>query len=522
MTDQTEKPMRIVGLYTENVLRVTVARITPEGNVVQITGANENGKTSVLDSIWMALGGKDAMPEEPLRRGAKSGVIQVTIGDADGPKMIVERRLVPGGKDKQPAITVKGVDGAKYPSAQTMLSTLMGTIGFDPLAFMRMKEEDQFKLLRRLVKFDVDLDALDRRRATYYETRTNVNRDLKGAQVRAAAIVVPDLPDEEPDVSALTDQLAQAADHNQAVARAQQLRTDARQEIEQSEAELEQLLQQVERHKSALAAARRELEDTEKEVIAAPIDTAKVRADIDAANLLADGFRKQTAKIAADGEVTTLERRAGELTSDIDGIDKQKNDALGRAKFPIEGLSFTDGAVTFDGFPLSQVNAAKRLLISASIGAALNPKLRVLLARDGSLLDSKSLATLSAFAEEQDMQIWLERVDESGAVGIVMEDGHVKGQEALVDEMEKRQAGEPAAVEGAPTAPITAPTSEAEERARKYLDAMLKQLATRDELGLVDGDNAAVKAKMKNFPALIAQEWNPEYLKRVQALSRKK
>jgi hypothetical protein len=46
--------------------------------------------------------------------------------------------------------------------------------------------------------------------------------------------------------------------------------------------------------------------------------------------------------------------------------------------------------------------------------------------RDGSLLDSKRMDALEQIVQDQDFQLWVERVDESGKVGIVIEDGQVK------------------------------------------------------------------------------------------------
>ncbi len=58
---------------------------------------------------------------------------------------------------------------------------------------------------------------------------------------------------------------------------------------------------------------------------------------------------------------------------------------------------------------------------------AANPKLKVLRIQDGSLLDEQNMRLLTEMAEASDYQIWLERVDTSGKVGVVMEDGMVKG-----------------------------------------------------------------------------------------------
>jgi hypothetical protein len=66
-----------------------------------------------------------------------------------------------------------------------------------------------------------------------------------------------------------------------------------------------------------------------------------------------------------------------------------------------------------------------RRRVSVAIAMAANPKLRVLRVRDGSLLDEDGIAMLAKLANERDYQIWLERVDSTGKIGVVMEDGEV-------------------------------------------------------------------------------------------------
>ncbi len=56
---------------------------------------------------------------------------------------------------------------------------------------------------------------------------------------------------------------------------------------------------------------------------------------------------------------------------------------------------------------------------------ATNPKLRVLRIRDGSLLDENGLKLLAEMADANDYQVWIERVETSGKIGVVMVDGHV-------------------------------------------------------------------------------------------------
>lgn len=459
--------MKILQMISENFKRLSVVQITPEGHLVQITGANAEGKTSVLDSIWAVLGGKDAAPDQPIRKGKKTARIEVKLGDANGTVYIAERTFT----EKDSYIKVTDGQGAKHTKPQQILDGLMGTIGFDPLQFMRMESEKQFKMLRSTVKLDVDIDALDRRRATLYETRTGVNRDAKSARARADAITVPDdLPDEEPNIQRITDTLTSASDYNRRVTEAVALQQRSAENVQAAERAVTEAEAALHRARAYLGESQAKHKHVMHETTPIPelIDATAVRTELDAANLIAEGFRKQREKIEASAAVSTIERQAAELTGQIEMIDADKKAALENAKMPVDGLGFAEGVVLFHGIPLAQASAAEQLRVSAAIGAALNPVLRVLVVRDGSLLDSKSLALLGSFAEENDLQVWLERVDESGEVGVVMVDGHVKGQEAEVEAFEKAELERESGATEASEPPKLDPVRQ--KRAEDYLD----------------------------------------------------
>lgn len=513
--------MKILEFRAENMMRLSVVSITPEGHLIEITGANAQGKTSVLDSIWIALAGKDAAPDKPIRKGATTARTELKIGPLKdgGGFLTVERTFTArddGGFNNY--LKVKDVNGYEHKSPQKMLDALMGAIGFDPASFMRMDAKQQFAMLRGLVKLDADIDALDRKRATIYSERTITNRELENAKARALTISVPnDLPDDEPDIAEITDRLTLAAQRTA--------------EIERHRANLIALGNATNAAADRVAAAREALAraeldlgvavqqaDTASSVVEpAPIDAAAVRVELDNANAVAEGFRKQKAKIEADAAVTTLERQAVAATTTIQEIDDAKKKAISEAKMPVEGLGFEDDTVTFQGLPLAQASAAQQLRVSAAIGAALNPELRVMLCRDGSLLDKAALKALSEFATETDFQIFLERVDESGEIGIVIEDGHVKGQEALVEEQAKKDAGGAAA----PEPDKAEPTGERADRAQAFLDGEIARLPSVSDEATLDLMNAGVKTKLKAFPSKVAA-WVPLYLERLTAVKKLK
>ena len=117
---------------------------------------------------------------------------------------------------------------------------------------------------------------------------------------------------------------------------------------------------------------------------------------------------------------------ADRLTSEIAKLDTAKAEMLIKATFPLEGLGLDDKGVTWQGLPFAQASSAIRTRVSVAIGAALNPKLKVLLVRGGNDLDGKNLALLAETAKEHDIQVWLERIaGGDGQATVLIEDGTV-------------------------------------------------------------------------------------------------
>jgi hypothetical protein len=68
------------------------------------------------------------------------------------------------------------------------------------------------------------------------------------------------------------------------------------------------------------------------------------------------------------------------------------------------------------------------LLVSLSISMAVNPTLRVLRVKDGSLLGSEAREVIKRMLKEKDFQLWMETVaDENEGIGIYIEEGEVAG-----------------------------------------------------------------------------------------------
>jgi DNA repair exonuclease SbcCD ATPase subunit len=109
--------MTITKLTIQNLMKISLAEITPEGNMVVIAGKNGQGKTSILNSFAFALGGKRLIPERPIKDGETSAQVTVELDD-----YTVTRRWTANDKS---TVKIESKDGAIYKSPQNMLDKVV-------------------------------------------------------------------------------------------------------------------------------------------------------------------------------------------------------------------------------------------------------------------------------------------------------------------------------------------------------------------------------------------------------------
>lgn len=434
MTDKQEKSYHIIGFEAENVKRLKAVSLSPEGNVIEITGENGMGKSSLLDAIEIALGGADSIPAVPIRLGEETARIIVTMNGLTVKRTFKAKEE--GGYTT--AIVVETDEGFRAQKPQNVLSALIGDLTFDPLAFTRMKPTDQLDVLKRFVNgFDFDAEAKDRRDT--FEKRTTVNRQIKEGKAQVAGINIPDdTPSELVDVSVLVAELEDVGTHNADIEkrkanrervrsdisakiagaeRAKQQAADLRRQADALDQDAADLLKDAEAYRDKLDAAGQLPESK---------DPSEVRAKIDAANAINEQVRRRQSRDALIAQVAALEEHAKQLTADIEASDVRKSDAIAEAKLPVEGIGFDDTGVTLNNLPFGQASSAEQIKAATALCMAANPKLRVILIRDGSLLDKHSFQILSEMAAANEFQVFVEVVESDRANAIVIEDGEIK------------------------------------------------------------------------------------------------
>jgi energy-coupling factor transporter ATP-binding protein EcfA2 len=423
--------MKIISLQAENFKKLHAIEITPDGNFVQITGKNGQGKSSTLDAIWVALAGIGVAPKEPIRKGAQSAKIRLDLGE-----IVVTRHFKRADAGEfTTQLTVESADGARFPSPQRMLDGLLGALSFDPLAFSRMDGKQQFDALRKFVP-GVDFDAIDRAQAGDYQRRTDINRRMKDAKAAADNIRVADKPPvEQTDESALVAKLKEAGDHNADVTMRRANREKMAEQIEAEQGKLANLVETIRVMQLQADQLGKSIEERTIKLGTAPelpalIDTAAVAEELNVARTNNRLYATWTAhtknRVDLLALAKKLEQESADLTAAMAQRLKDKQAAIAAASLPIQGISFGEGTVLLNDVPFDQASDAEKLRASVEMAMAANPKLRVIRIRDGSLLDEEGLKLVAEMADKRNCQVWLERVDGSGKVGIVLENGAIK------------------------------------------------------------------------------------------------
>lgn len=417
---------RILRLVAENVKRLKVVDVAldPKKPLVLIRGKNGTGKSSLIDTIAFILGGKRVQPPEVINRGES-----YARGLLETEELEVERKWTVSEKtgEVKDWIEVRSREGAKFKSPQTMLDGLISRLSFDPLHFLSLDPPDQAETLRRIV--GLDFAKLDGKRLKAFDDRTEVNRELLAHSKRLEAHP-PGVAGPERDVAALLADREVASGKASEAKRAEDRAVGAKVAAEQAAAAVREAEEAMRKAYNRLKVARaaEELANTARAEAIAALPPAALLSElagkINSASQHNEQVRQGLARAELATKVGELETRAAALTAEIAAIDAEKEKLTTAAAFPVKGLGFSDVGVMFNGFPFEQASGAERIRVSTGIGFALNPKLKVLRIKDGSLLDNESLALLEELAAAADGQIFLEMISKD-AVGVVIEDGIV-------------------------------------------------------------------------------------------------
>lgn len=398
--------------------------LSPTGRLVLIAGGNGAGKSSFIDGLTELFDPRGSkLTPKPIREGADEARAEYIDQDLD---LKITRRWTKNGSAG--TLTVETLDGAKYSRPSDVVASLLGGAIFDPVAFLNLDEKRQRDALLAKVELPFNLDEISREKAGAEERRLIAGREVKRLQGALSALAKPGqgLPDDEVSAREILAEIEQA----QAVNRRREVASvdydEAARTYDDLTAEIERLTALREEAAQRQAAAKHAIE-----TLPVAVDIAPLRerlASVEETNAQVRAAR-QYFTVSGELQVADLEHAAAQDA--LDRIAQTKAAGLAAATFPVDGLSVDDDGVTFNGVPFSQVNSAMRLRIAFAIATAGDPKLKLVIVKDGDLLDSNSLAAIADLAEGRGYTVLVERDrDESRRIGFTVRDGALESEAA--------------------------------------------------------------------------------------------
>ena len=422
--------IKINKLEIENVKRIKAVKIEPSKDGLTIIGGNNNqGKTSVLDSIAWALGGEKYRPSQAVREGS---VIPPNLHIVMSNGLVVER------KGKNSSLKVTDPEGNK--AGQQLLNEFVEQLAIDLPRFMESSGKDKAQILLKIIGVGDQLAALEKDEKDIYNERLYIGRtaDQKDKFAKEQPYY-PDAPKElvspselirqQQEILAKNGENQRKRDELDKIIAGRQRIFDDMNRIDDRIAELQSQKEQlVLEYKQSVAD-----EETAQKTVAELQDesTAELERSISNIDEINHKVRANLDKDKAEEDAQHYKNEYAKLTQRLQDTRQKKNELLKTAELPLPGLSVEDGELIYKGQKWDNLSGSDRLKVSTAIVRKLNPKCGFVLLDKLEQMDVQTLNEFGEWLEKEGLQAIATRVSTGDECSILIEDGYVKGQEDI-------------------------------------------------------------------------------------------
>lgn len=412
--------IKINSLELENVKRIKSVKIEPTANGITVVGGKNNqGKTSVLDSIAWALGGDRFKPSNAARDGSMvPPSLNITLSNG----LVVER------KGKNGALKVVDPNGNK--GGQQLLNEFVEELALNLPKFMESSNKEKANILLQIIGVGEQLAVLEKEEIELYQERLAIGRIADQKEKFAKEqIEYSNVPNELISPQSLINQQQQILAKNGENQRKREKVTQYEYQVSSLTEELARLKQLVIAKEAELNQATADLaiaktnaldlldqstEELEKNLVDIEETNRKIRANLD--------------KEKAEEDARQYKEQYDALTAKIDVVRDNKIKLLVGANLPLPGLSVEDGELTYNAKKWDGMSGSEQLRVATAIVRKLNPNCGFVLLDKVEQMDIDTLNEFGKWLEQEGLQAIATRVSTGDECSIIIEDGYVKGQ----------------------------------------------------------------------------------------------
>lgn len=403
-------------LEIENVKRIKAVKVEPSSKGLTIIGGNNNqGKTSVLDSIAWVLGGNKFKPSQAAREGTMvPPTLKITMSNG----LIVER------KGKNSSLKVIDPNGQK--GGQQLLDSFVEELAINLPKFMDGTPKEKADVLLEIIGVGDQLAELELKEKELYNQRHTIG--VIADQKEKFAKEQPyynDAPKELISIADLIQQQQEVLAKNGENARKRQNLSVIQQNHQFKQSEVEHLKQQLATAEKQLQELSSDLEIAQRDTMSL-IDesTAEIEENISNIEEVNRKVRANLDKDKAEEDAKHQREQYNILTNDIESIRQQKRDLLINADMPLEGLSVDDGKLLYLGQEWDNMSGSQQLIVATAIVRKLKPDCGFVLIDKLEQMDNITLEQFGKWLEQEGLQAIATRVSTGEECAIIIEDGY--------------------------------------------------------------------------------------------------
>lgn len=406
--------IKINKLEIENVKRVKAVQVEPSKTGLTVIGGNNNqGKTSVLDSIAWVLGGKKYQPSNAQREGSVNPPsLKVELSNG----LIVERK----GKNSD----LKVLDPSGNKAGQALLDSFVEEFALNLPKFMESTNKEKARTLLEIIGVGDKLFELDNQEQKLYQERLAIGKIADSKKKYA---------DELPKHDGVPEELVSASD----LIKQQQDILSRNAEKDRKRKNLAFLESENTRIKEIIADYQSQLETNENDLLEArktALDlhdesTVELEANIASVDELNAKIRTNLDKEKAEQEAEYYGQQYTDLDQQIKMVRKERMELLDGADLPLPGLSVVEGELVYNGQQWDNMSGSEQLRVATAIVRKLKPECGFVLIDKLEQMDLDTMNEFGKWLEQEDLQAIATRVSNGEECQLIIEDGYVVGQD---------------------------------------------------------------------------------------------
>lgn len=468
--NKSTEGLHILSAEITNFKNITHKEIDIDGRSLMVVGPNRIGKSSFLQALMTPLDA-NYKPLSPVKEDEERGSIELVIGgilNGEKKKYTVEMYFSPG--KQKGRLVLLDEEGQKIPSPQGALEAIIGNIGFDIMDFLSLSKTrggahskegalKQVEILKSLLPKEVrdELTLTDIKIKEITTKREALNREIKELAEKQKHGYTDEQLEEfskPKNIEEIEKKLTDIGDASQKYANAVSAKSRLEKEIADDKKEISSGLSAVdaETNISELDALVSRLKQTnDQKTVTFMVHLNKYKGDLQKIVETAAGipakekmlantnkwFEKnkepksdlivkelsdankhnETCKLVAKLKEEYIElekkkKRYDEMEVEIKDLKDRKRNIFALNHLQVKGLTFDEDQVLYNGLPLDDNQQASSTIIGVGVKIAMlmNPNLKVIVIKDGSLLDKETANQILKMINKYGYQLLIEIV----------------------------------------------------------------------------------------------------------------